>query len=64
MTLDDLRTAFGEASSIPRSRPGEGARWAFYVRGQGHPYDCALIVETATGGPAIEIVTLRRDQKL
>lgn len=64
LTLDAMRAAFGEGSSVPRSRPGQGARWLFHVRPQGRRYECALIVETTAAGSDVQTVTLRRDQRV
>jgi hypothetical protein len=61
LTLAQLREAWGDAQTVPRSRPGQGARWAFTVRvPPSAATQCTVFCEMASGD-TVRRLTLRRD---
>lgn len=61
LTLAQLREVWGDAQAVPRSRPGQGARWAFTVRvPPSAPAQCTVFCEMASGD-TVRRLTLRRD---
>ena len=67
LPLSALRTTFGQAHALPRTRPGATQRVLLQSDSPGQPYTCAIIASLDPSGdkegPSVSAVTLRRDER-